>query len=83
MSTEPTADYDKKIDITSEEFRTYTYPDGSTFRIDNPVVCYVIIDDKGRASHRIVDADGVTHRPERGFVGISWAAKAGQPAFVA
>lgn len=47
----------KELDITSEEFRVYTYANGSTFR--------------------------VTHRPERGFVGISWAAKDGQPKFVA
>lgn len=74
---------DKQIDITSEEFRVYTYPDGSTFRIDNPATLYLLFDDKGGVSHRVVDADGVTHRPERGYVGISWAAKEGQPAYVA
>jgi hypothetical protein len=73
----------KEIDITSEEFRVYTYGDGSTFRIDNPVTVHVLIDDKGGVSHRVVDTDGVTHRPERGWVGISWAAKEGAPKFVA
>jgi hypothetical protein len=73
----------KEIDITSEEFRVYTYPDGSTFRIENPATLFVIIDDKGGTTHRVVDKDGVTHRPERGFVGISWCPMAGQPAFVA
>jgi hypothetical protein len=73
----------KEIDITSEEFRVYTYPDGSTFRIDNPATLYVLIDEKGGATHRVVDVDGVTHRPERGYVGISWAAKEGAPKFVA
>lgn len=73
----------KTIDITSEEFRVYTYPDGTTFRIDNPETLYVLIDEKGGVTHRVVDIEGVTHRPERGYVGISWAAKEGQPAFVA
>jgi hypothetical protein len=73
----------KEIDITSEEFRVYTYADGSTFRIDSPATLYVLIDEKGGITHRVVDVDGVTHRPERGYVGISWAAKDGAPKFVA
>lgn len=73
----------KEIDITSEEFRVYTYADGSTFRIDNPATLYVLIDEKGGTTHRVVDVEGVTHRPERGYVGISWAAKEGAPKFVA
>lgn len=72
----------KELDITSEEFRVYTYADGSTFRVENPATLFVIDDERG-TTHRVVDTDGVTHRPERGFVGISWAAKAGQPKFVA
>ena len=73
----------KELDITTEQFRVYTYANGSTFRIDSPATLHVLIDDKGGASHRVIDADGVTHRPERGWVGISWAAKDGAPRFVA
>jgi hypothetical protein len=76
-------DVTRELDITSEEFRVYTYGDGSTFRIDNPETLYVLVDDKGQTTHRVVDVDGVTHRPERGFVGISWSAKDGAPKFVA
>lgn len=72
----------KPVDISSEEFRIYTYADGSTFRIEQPATLYVIEDEKGD-THRVVDKSGVTHRPERNFVGISWKPAEGQPAFVA
>lgn len=68
------------IDISTEERRTYTYANGDTFTIENPKELHLIDD---VASHRIVDADGVTHRPERGWVGISWKPRDGAPAFVA
>lgn len=71
----------KEIDISSEQYRVYNYANGQTFRIDDPVRLYVL-DDNG-TSHRVVDAIGMTHRPERGWVGISWMPKAGEPAFVA
>lgn len=70
------------IDISSEQHRVYTYGDGKQFRIDAPVELHVLTDDRG-TSHRVIDADGVTHRPERGWVGISWQPKDGAPAFVA
>lgn len=70
------------INVTSELYRTYTYADGSQFRIDSPAELHVLEDDKG-TSHRIIDADGVTHRPSRGWVGISWKPKPGEPSFVA
>lgn len=72
----------KPIDITSEQYRVYTYPDGSTFRIDSPAELHVITDEKG-TTHRVVDTRGTTHRPERGWTGISWTAKEGAPRFVA
>lgn len=66
------------IDISSEQYREYSYPDGSKFRIDGPIALHIV-----DGSHRVIDADGVTHRPERGYIGISWKPKAGAPAFVA
>jgi hypothetical protein len=70
------------IDITSEAQRTYTYPNGDKFVIDEPAELHVIDDDRG-TTHRVIDKAGVTHRPERGWVGISWKPREGQPAFVA
>lgn len=70
------------IDISSEEYRVYTYASGVTFRIDDPAELHVIEDDKG-TTHRVVDKAGMTHRPERGWIGISWKPRDGQPAFVA
>lgn len=69
----------KEIDITSEEYRIYTFADGKTFRIDSPAKLFVVDGN----SHRVVDTDGVTHRPSHGYVGISWKPREGQPAFVA
>lgn len=71
--------YDKSIDLSSEAYRVYTYGDGKRYRIDNPKMGYILRD----GSHRIVDEDGMTHRPTRDWVGMSWKPKAGQPAFVA
>lgn len=70
------------IDISSEEYRIYTYGSGDTFRIDDPSELHVITDEKG-VSHRVIDKGGMTHRPERGWIGISWKPREGAPAFVA
>lgn len=70
------------IDISTEEFRTYTYKSGLTFSINQPSELHVITDDRG-TTHRVIDKDGVTHRPERGWTGISWKPAPGAPPFVA
>lgn len=67
------------LDITSELYRIYAYADGKRYRISNPEQLYVL--DNG--SHRVVDSDGVTHRPTPGWLAISWKPKPGQPPFVA
>jgi hypothetical protein len=72
----------KEIDITTEKARVYTYGDGSTFRIEEPATLHVIEDERG-VTHRVINKSGMTHRPERGWVGISWAAHDGEPKFVA
>lgn len=73
-----TPDQVQPLDISSEEFRTYTYANGGTFTVSNPQRLYIV-----DGSHRVVDRAGMVHRPERGFVGISWKTKTGQPEFVA
>lgn len=70
------------IDISTETSRIYTYPNGSTFTIAEPAALHVLTDERG-TTHRVIDKAGVTHRPERGWVGISWKPRDGEPAFVA
>lgn len=70
------------VDIRSEEYRIYTYRDGSTFRVDAPAELHVLVDERG-SSHRVIDLEGVTHRPERDWIAISWKPLEGAPAFVA
>jgi hypothetical protein len=72
-------EYDKSIDVSSELYRTYTYGTGKSYTIHAPKLVYIMRD----GSHRVVDEDGVTHRPSREWVGLSWKPKPGQPAFVA
>lgn len=67
------------LDISSEAFRIYAYANGQRFRINAPVSLYVL--DGG--SHRVIDEEGMTHRPTPGWLAISWKPKPGQPAFVA
>lgn len=69
----------KEIDITSEEVRAYVYGDGGEYSIPNPQTVFVT----ESGSHRVIDADGWTHRPELGWVAIKWKARQGQPHFVA
>lgn len=67
------------IDISSEQYRYYTYADGSRFTIVDPVRLAVM----PNGSHRVVDASGETHRPTPGYLAVSWKPKDGAPAFVA
>lgn len=72
----------KEIDISCEAYRVYTYSEGRTFRIDAPVTLHVITDERGD-THRVIDASGQTHRPERDWIGITWLPRHGAAAFVA
>lgn len=67
-----------ETDISSEEYRLYTYPDGSKFRIEAPL--RVFVTESG--SHRVIDAAGLTHRPTPGYIGLTWKSRPGEPAFV-
>jgi hypothetical protein len=73
----------KELDISSEARRTYYYGNGGTFVIPDPERLFILIDDNGGVSHRVVSGNGETYRPERDWVGISWRPRDGQPAFVA
>jgi len=67
------------IEVTSELYRVYHYADGAKFRINEPVMVYIL----AGGSHRVVDASGMVYRPTIDFLAISWKPKPGQPAFVA
>lgn len=64
-------------DISSEQWREYTFDNGQTVRIDKPLKLYV--SDNG---HRILDAEGVSHYVPLGWVHLKWLAKDGEPHFV-
>lgn len=67
-------------DISSEEYRTYTFG-----HIDG--VLEVTIKEPLRLSvsnngHRVFDASGVSHYIPKGWIHLSWKAKEGKPHFV-
>ncbi len=45
-------------DLSDEAWREYTFPDGTCYRIDNPVTLYTR---PGGTTHRVVDAGGYVH----------------------
>ncbi|NJR72280.1 MAG: hypothetical protein HC782_04445 [Gammaproteobacteria bacterium] len=69
----------EQIDISSEQYRIYSYEDNKFCKIENPLTLYVT----ENGTHRIVDAQGLTHRPSPGYLLISWLPKEGAPNFVA
>lgn len=71
-----------EIDISSEEYRTYHYPDGSMLKVENPTTLYLHRDEEGW-THRILYSEfNLVMRPERGWIGISWKPRKGAPVFV-
>jgi len=65
-------------DISSEEYRTYRFVDGS-FTINRPLSLSV----SPSGGHRVFDASGRSHYIPTGWIHLEWMAKAGQPNFVA
>jgi hypothetical protein len=64
-------------DISSEQWREYTFPEGQAVRVVKPLKLYV--SDNG---HRILDAEGVSHYVPFGWIHLKWLAKDGEPHFV-
>ncbi len=54
------------VDISTESFRRYLYPDGSTLQIDGPTEVWVT--DTG--SHRVRTSEGRVYWVKPGFNGI-------------
>lgn len=61
-----------ETDISSEEYRVYTYDKGATCTIVAPRTLFVT----ENGSHRVIDQAGVTHRPTPGYLLISWKPRA-------
>jgi len=61
----------KKIDISSELQRVYTYPDGTTNVQSNSVILYITED----GGHRILSDSGWVHYIPKGWTGLKWLPK--------
>lgn len=69
------------IDISAEEYRTYTYADGSQLRIDWPIELRMEGGEEV-ATHVVTDKMGAVHRPRLGWVAIAWKPRDGGHIFV-
>jgi hypothetical protein len=63
-----------KYDISTEQYRTYHYSNGSTYTVKNPKTLFTKNVKGWVDTHRIVDVDGLTHCPTKGWINISWYA---------
>lgn len=65
-------------DISTEERRTYTWPDGSTVTIEAPTRLIT-----SKNGHRIADSNGNGHYVPMGWIHLHWENKPGSAAIVA
>lgn len=65
-------------DISSEQSRTYVFPDQSIVVINRPLKLSV----SKSGGHRIFDAYGLSHYIPSGWNHLYWEAKEGRPNFV-
>lgn len=65
-------------DISTERQRIYTWPDGATVTIEEPVTLIV-----SKHGHRIADAKGNGHYVPLGWIHLFWENKSGVPVIVA
>lgn len=61
------------VDIQTEQFREYLFSDGTVYRIVKPTTLWVKKSDGGD-SHRVLDAEGITHYIPSGWRVIRWSA---------
>ena len=65
-------------DISSEAWREYILPGNNIIKIENPVFLNV----SRNHSHRIFDAQGISHYIPFKWIHLRWQAKEGSPHFV-
>jgi len=68
----------KFIDINSELFREYLYPNGAKITIHFPLKLSIA----GNNTHRVFDASGLSYYIPPNWIGIVWKAKPGAPNFI-
>lgn len=65
------------IDIDSESYREYRFPDNQIVRINNPLKLCVKSN-----GHRVWDAQNISHYIPSGWIHLKWKVKEGKPNFV-
>lgn len=65
------------IDISSEISRTYVFPNGEEFDIEEPQ--WLAVSDSG---HRVLDINEISHFIPYGWIHLLWGVKDGEPHFV-
>lgn len=56
-------------DIRAESYREYERPNGTWYRIDNPITLWI-----GDTTHRVLDAKGMVHCIPRSYI-FRWLPK--------
>lgn len=73
---ESTSETFEWLNISSENWREYTYPDGSKVRVEYPVALSLKSSSNppqwGGGAHRIVDCHGDSYYIPRGWIKLSW-----------
>jgi hypothetical protein len=70
---------EKFVDISSEMYREYIFPNSTqTVKIDLPLKLSV----SSAGGHRIFDASGESHYIPKGWIHLKWRAKEDHPHFV-
>lgn len=64
-------------DLSSEEWRSYEFPNGRIVNINGPLKLHV--SDSG--GHRLFDSAGECHYLPSGWIHLSWKVKNGHPHF--
>jgi len=68
----------KFIDISSELFREYLYPNGAKITISLPLRLSIAQNN----THRVFDSEGLSYYIPPNWIGIVWKAKPGAPNFI-
>lgn len=66
------------VDISTEAYRVYEFPNGDRVRIDLPMKLNV----SRSGGHRVYDESGESHYIPPKWIHLSWRAKDGNPNFV-
>ena len=68
----------KFVDISTEKYRIYHFPNDKSVCIDEPVALAVA----KSGGHRLLDVFGRSHYVPKGWVHLQWSVKEGAPHFV-